>query len=57
MNPSATNAPTPPQDFADWATDDARRRLHRRVLIVVVTFLHAVAGPVVSRPKSGRSLD
>src|SRR3989337_2741128 len=32
-----TAAPTPPHEFAAWATDDARRRLHRRVLIVVVT--------------------
>ena len=32
-----TTAATPSQEYADWATDDARRRLHRRVLIVVVT--------------------
>lgn len=25
------------QDYAEWATDDARRRLHRRILVVVVT--------------------
>ena len=29
--------PTPREDFADWASDDARRRLQRKVLIVVVT--------------------
>jgi hypothetical protein len=28
---------TAAERYADWATDDARRRLHRRVLIVVVT--------------------
>lgn len=31
----ATEA-TPAQEYAEWATDDARRRLHRKVLVVVV---------------------
>jgi MFS family permease len=34
--PAVTDA-TPVERYAEWATEDARRRVHRRVLIVVVT--------------------
>lgn len=35
-SPHRTTELTQPPEYAEWATDEARRRLHRKVLVVVV---------------------